>query len=145
MFTTRYTYKPAPGRVFDVALKRTRSEFVDSCDINSIIRRYKRSGVLYATHQVPTFQDFTQNVDFYQMQNTLAEASQGFEALPSHVRKRFNNDLGQFYEFYYDPSNEDELIEMKLKPSRIPEVTEPQGDVDPQPPLAADAPPAGSE
>ena len=39
-----------------------------------------------------------------------------FESLPADIRTKFGNDPGRFLDFVEDPQNEEELIELGLKP-----------------------------
>lgn len=78
--------------------RRTKSEFADECDINKIMARYKRTGVLpeFAQKAAARFGDFSQVPTFTEMQEKIIAANELFLALPAAVRKQFDNDPGQF-------------------------------------------------
>lgn len=142
-FQTNYDKNvPVKSRQF-AKVGRTKSEFKESCDINHIMSKYLKSGICYG-HQPGDlyYGDFSSGFDFQTAQNVIARATQQFEALPSHVRSEFNNDPYQFLEYCEDEDNRQDLIDAGILPKPV---TEPTGDVDPQPPEAADAPPAGGE
>ena len=79
--------------------KRTKSEFADECDINKIMARYRRTGVLpidVRKEAAARFGDFSQLPSFMEMQDTLIAANDLFMALPAAVRKQFGNDPHEF-------------------------------------------------
>lgn len=78
--------------------RRTKSEFADECDINLIMARFRKTGVLpQSAHAAAArYGDFSQVPDFMQMQDKLIAANELFAALPAAVRKQFDNDPGQF-------------------------------------------------
>ena len=78
--------------------KRTKSEFADECDINKIMARYRRTGVLpeSAKAAAARFGDFSQVPSFMEMQEKILAANELFSALPAVVRKQFDNDPGTF-------------------------------------------------
>lgn len=86
----------------------------DECDINQIIPRFKRTGVLQHVQQRELrYGDFTA-LDFQDALNTVRRATEMFEELPAKVRKKFGNDPGAFAEFASDPKNVDALRELDL-------------------------------
>ena len=44
----------------------------------------------------------------------INEANANFMEIPSHIREKFGNDAGRFFEFVTDPKNEKELVMMGL-------------------------------
>jgi len=48
-----------------------------------------------------------------------------FATLPSHVRRRFENDPQEFLAFMADPANQDEVIKMGLATDNRPPPPEP--------------------
>ena len=86
----------------------------DECNINSIISKYHRTGLITHLNSKPTYGDFTNSVDFHQTQNRLINAENEFMELPSDIRTRFHNDPGSFLDFMSDPDNESEAISLGL-------------------------------
>jgi len=78
--------------------RRVKSEFKDECDINLIMARYRKTGILpeSARSAAARYGDFGQVPDFMQMQEKLIAANALFDSLPAAVRKQFNNDPGEF-------------------------------------------------
>jgi phage internal scaffolding protein len=47
----------------------------------------------------------------------INNAKESFMGLPSDVRKMFDNDPGEFFEFATDPANAEKMVELGLAPS----------------------------
>lgn len=93
----------------------TKQSFKDECDVNNILRKYQKTGLI--THSNPrsgTFDDLPSDIDFQQSMNTIIAAESAFTSLPSSLRRRFNNSPEEFLSFVYDPANTNELIELGL-------------------------------
>lgn len=85
------------------------------CDINRIMDRYVRDGVIeHVRDYGGQYGDFTNVPDYATCLNMVAEAEDCFAALPAKIRAKFENDPGQFLEFVSDPSNRDEMALMGL-------------------------------
>lgn len=97
-FLTRFDQVPRPRVLCTEEEKRTKSEFAEECNINTIMARYKKTGVLpdNARAAAARFGDFSQVPTFQEMQHKLIAAHEMFAALPSDVRKMFDNDPGEF-------------------------------------------------
>ena len=86
------------------------------CDINYIMQKYEKTGVLEHKNKYEgQYGDFT-NVpqDYHESMNAVLAANDMFMSLPSKIRRRFSNDAGQFLEFVSDQNNQSEMIEMGL-------------------------------
>lgn len=98
----------------DYGKTRTQQQFKDDCDINVIIKRAQKTGVLPMTQQNLQYGDFTNLTDYQTSLNKVIEAQHKFEKLPSDVREKFLNNPGLFVEFASKPENEEQLIKMGL-------------------------------
>lgn len=100
----------------------TQQHFKDDCDTNKIIERYTRTGVVPA-ELVKTSQgvyaDFSNVGDFLAAQLSVAKARESFEALPSAVRRRFNDDPAQFIDFMSNGANYEEALKLGLVNKRV--------------------------
>ena len=70
---------------------RTKQSFKEECDINNIMARYVKTGVLeFAARHQPQYGDFT-GYDFQTAQDTVAKGKTMFAELPAQIRERFEN------------------------------------------------------
>lgn len=85
----------------------------DLTDVNKIVARFKtaRMPLPFAPWESV---DVSSAVDYHQAMSVVAKASSSFEGLPSRVRRRFNNDPGEFLRFVEDKRNYDEAVELGL-------------------------------
>ena len=85
------------------------------CDINNIMARYERDGVVtHVNRYQGQYGDFTGAVDYQSALHLVYDAQDCFMSLPANIRKKFDNDPGQFFDFVSDPANADAMIEMGL-------------------------------
>lgn len=104
----------AAGLDFREADGKAHQSFKDECDINTIVRRFGLSGELPSAARAPTYEDFTEVLDFQSAMNAVIAAEESFMLMPADVRARFRNDPGQFVDFCSDSKNRDEAIKLGL-------------------------------
>lgn len=86
----------------------------DDCDVNKIIPRYERTGILTHLNAIEgTYGDLT-GFDFETAANMVANANSLFEQLPGQVKKRFRNSPAMFLDFMDNPNNADEMVALGL-------------------------------
>lgn len=102
------------GKFFCEGETRTKQSFREECDINRIMARYLRSGVLPPGVGVGRYGDFSAVTDFHEAQQIIKEAEAQFASMPAKVRDRFKNDPGVFLAFVGDPANAKEARELGL-------------------------------
>jgi len=89
--------------------------FRDQCDINNIMKRYEKTGIVeHAKRFSGNYGDFTGAEDYQDALAKVAAADEAFMSLPASIRKRFNNNPGDYFDFANDPANRNELIDLKL-------------------------------
>lgn len=96
----------------------TKQAMRDECDINGIMRRFERTGLI--THNAVReayFDDVSEVPDFATAVETVRKASEMFMSLPAKIRSRFDNEPARYVEFCSDPANSDEMIQLGLKPA----------------------------
>lgn len=94
---------------------KVKQQFAEEMNINNIMRKYNRTGILPdLIKQNPVYADFSNVPDYQESLNRVILAQEQFMALPADVRKRFGNDPEQFLNFAQDPSHVEEMIEMGL-------------------------------
>jgi len=112
---------------FDHTKGMTRQEFERECNINNIMSKYQKTGVVdHITKHSPMYGDYDP-IDFQTALNTIKEGEAMFAELPSQARKYFSNDPAEFMAFVQDPENIDKLVELGLasKPAQAPETPDP--------------------
>lgn len=90
----------------------------EDADINTIVRRFGLTGELPNNVRMPQYGDFTAATDYHTAMNAVIAANKSFEAMPAHIRARFNNDPGAFVDFCADSKNYDEAIKLGLVPNK---------------------------
>lgn len=85
-------------------------------NINQIMKRYTKTGLLPKRKTNPTYGNFVGVTDYHEAQNRLLQAETDFMRLPSDIRNRFENDPGLLLAFINKPDNEAEASEMGLIP-----------------------------
>lgn len=120
---------------------RTHQSFKDECDINRIMSRYMKTGVIdHMRSGELQYGDVSSSIDYHHAMNVIIAANDVFEALPAQVRKRFDNDPAQMLAFVEDPENLSEARELGLV---SPEASQPI-EAAPEPPEASPEPPEAS-
>lgn len=118
----RSAYKPH-RRILAVPVGPTlaKQSFKDECDINTILAKYKKTGVLdhFNTHK-GDYKDLGGSADFHQAMNIVIAAQASFATLPAEMRFKFKNDPAQFLAFVSDEANAEEMIAMGLRTSTGP-------------------------
>lgn len=95
------------------------------CDINNIMARYLKTGLLPQSYATPFYGDASALPTFMEAQQILINANLAFESLPAKIRDRFHNSPEKFLEFMGNEDNKSEAIALGLlKPSEevVPEV-----------------------
>lgn len=115
-FLNRYNHKRPSSPCGKETM--TQAQFLDDCDINKILSRYKVTGALPPERAEGVFIDCTAYGDFAENIQRITEAKQLFQDLPSTVRARFGNDPVAFYDFVMDDANTEECIKLGMKIQR---------------------------
>jgi phage internal scaffolding protein len=108
-----YTRPEHAGLIFTDPSRTDKSQASEN-DINSIIRKYKKTGVLPNVNKEALFADVSNAPDYQSALNTVITAQNQFNALNAETRKKFANDPSLFMEFVHNAENAPELIKMGL-------------------------------
>lgn len=99
---------------------RTKQSEKRGADINLIVARYKKTGLLVSDLEMASrkavFGNFENAADFHGTMSRVAMVEQAFEQLPSGLRKRFDHDAGKYLDWICDPKNTVEAIKLGLLP-----------------------------
>ncbi|WNK13075.1 MAG: internal scaffolding protein [Microvirus sp.] len=100
-------FMPASDETALVCLDKslTQQSGRDEADINVIVERYVRTGVVPQIAMPPLGEDFDEVFDFRSAMDTVLEAKRSFDALPANVRYKFKNDPAEFVDFCEDRDN----------------------------------------
>ncbi len=121
--TVRSAYgKKTPVRQAFTEPSLTKQSFKKECDINVIMSKYQKSGLIshINTHEARYGETSAQS--FTEAQYLVAEAQSMFAELPSKARRYFNDDPKAFLAFTenYDPeTDKQQLIDLGLSESGI--------------------------
>lgn len=116
-FATAYSKQESKGLVCDEP-SMTKQQFQKECDINNIIAKFQKTGVLeHQSKFAPRYSEYTPE-NLADALFIITEANSMFEELPAVIRERFNNSPAEFLQFVQDPDNEAEMIELGLAESR---------------------------
>jgi len=92
----------------------TQQQFKEESDINTIVDRFMKSGVLPTPANMPQYVDFEGIFDFQTAMNAVRAADENFMRMDAKVRSRFNNSPQEFLEFFANPENIPEAIRLGL-------------------------------
>lgn len=97
-------------------VSRTKQAHQDECNVNRIMARFERTGIIDHFNRFEGMYDDFTNVpqSYHEAIEQVMRAEEMFMSLPSRLRARFENDAGQFLAFIDNPSNADELVELGL-------------------------------
>lgn len=132
MFSSKYSHHSAELAGIDCSAESfgnaVRSEFAQDCDINLIMSRYVKTGVIeHLNPLVSSFSDVSSLGDYSAMRFALSAAEDAFMQLPARVRELVGNDPARFLDFVSDPANLSAIVDLglgqfvKAPPSQIDE------------------------
>lgn len=96
------------------SLSQTKQCFRDSVNINTIMAKAKRTGILPIKTDNGVFGDYSNVVDYRDCLDKIMNIEALFLRLPAAVRNKFQNDPGALLSFLQDPKNEDEARKLGL-------------------------------
>jgi phage internal scaffolding protein len=94
-----YSREPGPTIEF-TGPSMTKQSFKASCDINNILVKYQKTGVFDHVKQYEGQYFDATEADYHESMNTVVQAQQMFDDLPSKAREYFNNDPAKFLAFF---------------------------------------------
>jgi len=116
-------FRTAYGQKLRVAIATgdglTEQNHKDETDINQIVRKYNKTGLIDHLNQFEKQYGDMTGYDYQDAMNTIAAANTMFEGLPSAIRNKFDNDPAKFINFVDDEANADKLVEMGLAKPKV--------------------------
>lgn len=99
----------------------TQQHMLQECDIKEIIKKHDRTGIItHVNRGVEQYGDFSEINEYREALDLVNNAMGSFMQLPSDIRKMFDNDPGEFFEFATNPDNAARMVELGLAPSPAP-------------------------
>lgn len=98
---------------------RTRQSEAGATDINQIMKKYEKTGMLPLSTRQAFFADVTGLVDYRTAIDRVRAAESAFMQLPADLRSRFDNDAATFLDWAALPDNAAELAELGLSPEGV--------------------------
>jgi len=94
----------------------------DACDINKIITRYTKTGLITNVSKIEAKYGDISGLQYKEALDLIINSKQMFKELPSNIRKEFENNPGKLLEFMEDPNNRKKAEELGIiNPSWTPE------------------------
>lgn len=111
--------RPPRRRSVQSPENRTQQHMRNECNINSIMERYQKTGILTdplrTTNRKPMFDGVhNQNATYHDMCNDVLTIQENFSRIPARIRKRFGNDPDEMMAFLSDEKNRPEAEAMGL-------------------------------
>lgn len=118
MITARHEYMDRPSLASDLVefdRSQTKQSDLKDCDINAIMKRYERTGLLPdLIAKNGTYGDFSDAPTLQEAFAITRHAEEQWANIDATVRNRFDNDPVKFAAFATDPNNVDEMEKMGL-------------------------------
>jgi len=99
----------------------TKQSLKDDADVNKIIKRYNKTGVLPNMNKLESIYGQITSQDLQDALNKVDSSYEAFSEVPSDIRAQFGNDAGAFIDYATNPQNIDQMRQWKLAPPPIPE------------------------
>jgi phage internal scaffolding protein len=145
-FKTAYGKYPRVTLDFHGQLSRTKQSFTAECDINNIMKKYAKNGLIAHNNALQgEYGNLLGSPDYQNAMNSVIAAEAAFNSLTASIRAKFEHDPSKFLDFAQNPDNHEEMRKMGLLTSaptqEEPETLLPPGegsDSDVKPPPTAD-------
>lgn len=97
-------------------LTKTQMHQQHDADINTIMDKYAKTGVLTVNPALPQYGDYSNPISYQNSLQLVINAEAQFNALPPKIRERFANDPAKFLTFCEDENNKSEMEALGLLP-----------------------------
>jgi phage internal scaffolding protein len=99
------------------SVDRTKQSMKDECDVNGIIGRFAKTGLLTPVNKDPgIYVDVSEMGDYKESLHQVDMANEMFMQLPAVVRAKFENDPAVFLDYASDETNNQDMVDMGLMP-----------------------------
>lgn len=101
----------------------TQQHFKDECDINNIVARFDKTGIVTHLNSSKENYGFSDPTTFQEAMNIALEGQAAFDDLPSNVRSHFDHDPAKFMQAVHSEGHEELFADLGL--TIAPEVATP--------------------
>jgi len=112
-FRSPYVAFPRKGHSNEMPSK-TEQHHKKACDINEIMKRYKKHGVTHLNNAPQLYGDYSEVPEYQEALHIVMRAEEQFRNLPSELRNKFRNDPREFLSFCEDSNNLEEMYALGL-------------------------------
>lgn len=98
----------------------TKQSMAKDLDVNNIIKRYNKTGVLPNAHKFEAIYGEFDSFDLRTAIEKVENAQKVFMEVPSEIRGKFNNDAGAFIDFATNAANLQQMRKWGLAPTPEP-------------------------
>lgn len=96
----RSAYSPAVSVTLETPDETmTKQAFKDECDINNIVNKYQKTGIVTHVQQRQPSYGYAPSADFQTAVNLVHQQREQFAHLPSEIRAKFDNDPLKLLEY----------------------------------------------
>lgn len=95
-------------------LYKTEQHHKKECDVNLIIKKYDKQGIITHINRIEAEFGDLKGVDFKEAMDLITRSQGMFDQLPSEIRKRFQNTPEKLIEFMENSDNRAEAIKLGL-------------------------------
>lgn len=99
---------------FQGDLGRAKQSMRDECDINRIMSKFQKTGVINHVARYEARYGEATSMNYRECLETVRRAQEMFLDLPAKARKRFGNDPAEFLAFVSNPENIEEMRKLGL-------------------------------
>lgn len=119
----------------------TEQHHAKMCDINNIIKKYGKDMVMQNVDIMDGELNNITGLDYKTAMDIVANAQSGFEAMPSEIRNKFDNDPSKLLDFVQNPANVEEARNLGLvAPAPLPDRIDKDGNPVPREPEVPEEP-----
>jgi len=98
----------------ELQTSRTKQSFAEESEINNILARYEKTGVIEHVKNHGGYADMPSGLDYHEALQMTIDAQTAFEDLPAQIRREFDNDPYKFLEFVENSDNVERMAELGL-------------------------------
>lgn len=100
----------------------TKQSEADACNINKIMAKYEKDGVLrHVNANQGFYADVSKMPDYQGCLAVVRQAEDLFMSIPAEIRAKFDHDPQKYFDFVSDPANGEEMIKLGLRQVKVPE------------------------